>query len=798
MALAAQRKLVKEIDITLKKTDEGFEEFNRYYEYVSTTTNPKDKDRYADELKKCINRQQRLRTQIREWLDKVNDPKEVRRLDEARKTIESDMLRFRDLERDLKTKAYSQMGLRNGTSQGPEDPEKQKYMKWLEETISDLQNQVESFDADIEASPKSSEELKEHRKRHKWHLGKLEQLLRAVINEAVDDMSELAFCKDGVDAYLEMFEDPDYYHDESLYDQFNLAEIDSDSGEGASPTNSASVSTPTLTPAEDPTLVTKKGAKGAKSTTKKGKETPVAKSPSVSALQSPAAKASSPYPSSPVVTPTAKGPPPTQSIAQQQQALVKASNGSLPPNHVPVVVPPPAKSPAARAVQALSEPQEVPKILEDQLLGEAEEFVCKICYVHVVSDNPVLTSCAHLFCGDCFQSWLKQHPESQSWAQRAKQGPDRTVPCPVCKHDLNVKTDLHPVANASSRSENLLLWRMLSSLKIMCSNNPKIRSDGECDWVGEYGTFEAHIKICQNKRLNSTCSPEEPKISLTNNVVQKLANASDSSDSKADKLEACASTTAGPTPDVSSPPSEETNSDASIDEHSPDRKGQKPVEHVPAPTQKPQAPTQAPQAYQDHAPKPAPKIAPKVKEPVVQAPKTAPVQAKTVQEEAPKKKQAQEEITVLTAVHPYTPEASSGMVAVNAGDRLEVYQRHESGWSFCRLLNKPQTPSGWVPNWVLPSEEEPKAVVEEKVVTPEPTPEPEPVKPEVVPPKEAPKEASKTMATVAIAFAATDSSQLTLAAEELVEIIQQHTTGWTYGRKTDGTEGWFPDWACAQ
>jgi hypothetical protein len=91
-------------------------------------------------------------------------------------------------------------------------------------------------------------------------------------------------------------------------------------------------------------------------------------------------------------------------------------------------------------------------------------------------------------------------------------------------------------------------------------------------------------------------------------------------------------------------------------------------------------------------------------------------------------------------------------------------------------------------------------VVEEKVVSSEP----EPVtvkplvkqaeqKPEVIQPKEA-----KNLVTVTTAFVATDPSQLSLVADELVEIVQQHTTGWTYGRKTDLSEGWFPDWACAQ
>jgi hypothetical protein len=143
------------------------------------------------------------------------------------------------------------------------------------------------------------------------------------------------------------------------------------------------------------------------------------------------------------------------------------------------------------------------------------------------------------------------------------------------------------------------------------------------------------------------------------------------------------------------------------------------------------------------------------------------------------------------------------MIEVTAGDRLEVHQRQDSGWCFCRSLSLPQTPSGWVPLWVLPSEDA-LAAVEEKVVPP-PAPEPkvEVVQPKVVQPAAPPKvvqpKENKNIVTVTTAFSATDSSQLTLVPDDLVEIVQQHTTGWTYGRKVvDHSEGWFPEWACAQ
>jgi len=57
------------------------------------------------------------------------------------------------------------------------------------------------------------------------------------------------------------------------------------------------------------------------------------------------------------------------------------------------------------------------------------------------------------------------------------------------------------------------------------------------------------------------------------------------------------------------------------------------------------------------------------------------------------------------------------------------------------------------------------------------------------------------------AFAATGSQQLSLAAGDLVEVIERDSSGWTYGRKVRqhqaadfaaAVEGWFPDWCCAQ
>merc|ERR1719161_1407200 len=186
MAAAAARKLAKEIDVTLKKVEDGMEEFDRYMEEVESATCQKEKDKIGEELKKCINRQQRLRGQIREWLSSIGDTKERPRLEASRKRIEDDMQRFKEFERELKTKAFSTFALKNGSDMGLEDEEKVRSMQWLNDTLQTLQSQVDEFECDLETcSNDERENLLEHHRRHSWHIGKLEQLLRGVTNDDI-------------------------------------------------------------------------------------------------------------------------------------------------------------------------------------------------------------------------------------------------------------------------------------------------------------------------------------------------------------------------------------------------------------------------------------------------------------------------------------------------------------------------------------------------------------------------------------------------------------------------------------
>ena len=77
-----------EIDRCLKKVVEGAEKFEENFQKVRNASNPNQKEKYEEDLKKEIKKLQRLRDQIKTWIASgaIND-KTV--LTEKRKYIES-------------------------------------------------------------------------------------------------------------------------------------------------------------------------------------------------------------------------------------------------------------------------------------------------------------------------------------------------------------------------------------------------------------------------------------------------------------------------------------------------------------------------------------------------------------------------------------------------------------------------------------------------------------------------------------------------------------------------------------
>merc|ERR1712232_1429154 len=146
------------------------------------------------------------------------------------------------------------------------------------------------------------------------------------------------------------------------------------------------------------------------------------------------------------------------------------------------------------------------KISADQLVRDdstVDEFVCKICLVHVAGCGPKLTKCSHLFCGDCLQQWFDTHPSNQTWAQRAQTA--GAVPCPVCKTMLQKEGDVYPVEKNGNRN-SARLWKMLQGLRIKCG-----AKDGCCSWTGECGSYLDHLQCgkCGEIEPEEDASPED-------------------------------------------------------------------------------------------------------------------------------------------------------------------------------------------------------------------------------------------------------------------------------------------------
>ncbi|XP_068976460.1 CCR4-NOT transcription complex subunit 3 isoform X2 [Bombus flavifrons] len=143
--MAATRKLQGEIDRCLKKVTEGVETFEDIWQKVHNATNSNQKEKYEADLKKEIKKLQRLRDQIKTWLAS-GEIKDKSTLLEYRKLIETQMERFKVVERETKTKAYSKEGLGAAQKLDPAQKEREEVSNWLANSIDALNLQEPDFE----------------------------------------------------------------------------------------------------------------------------------------------------------------------------------------------------------------------------------------------------------------------------------------------------------------------------------------------------------------------------------------------------------------------------------------------------------------------------------------------------------------------------------------------------------------------------------------------------------------------------------------------------------------------------
>jgi len=264
--MAGARKLQAEIDRCLKKVTEGVEKFEDTWNKVYSASNQNQKEKYEEDLKKEIKKLQRLRDQIKSWLTSA-EIKDKSILLENRKLIETQMERFKVVERETKTKAYSKEGLTAASRLDPAEREKAEVMQWLNHCIDTLNIQVDQFEAEVETLNVGGkkkkgrsednarlEECQVWVEKHRDHIQKLETLLRMLDNNQVE-VPAVKEIKDDVNDYIENSQEPDFVENEYIYDDITgLDEMLLDIGvpehnsveasETASSTNSVSGNSP--------------------------------------------------------------------------------------------------------------------------------------------------------------------------------------------------------------------------------------------------------------------------------------------------------------------------------------------------------------------------------------------------------------------------------------------------------------------------------------------------------------------------------------------------------------------------
>ena len=150
------------------------------------------------------------------------------------------MEKFKAVEKEMKTKAYSKEGLLASTKMDPKEKERAQVREFLTNAVSDLELQIETCEAEAEGLQVT---LKKGRKdaskadrvaeverivdRHKWHIQKLELILRLLENGQLE-VEAVAKIQDDIRYYIDSNREVDFTEDDAIYDDLNLDEEQED------------------------------------------------------------------------------------------------------------------------------------------------------------------------------------------------------------------------------------------------------------------------------------------------------------------------------------------------------------------------------------------------------------------------------------------------------------------------------------------------------------------------------------------------------------------------------------------
>jgi CCR4-NOT transcription complex subunit 3 len=146
------------------------------------------------------------------------------------------MEKFKAVEKEMKTKAFSKEGLSAAAKLDPKEKEKLEACQFLSNMVEELERQVETLEAEEEALQATVKKGKKDTgkadrlaeigrltERHKWHQGKLELLLRSLENGNVDT-EQVHELQENIKYYVEENQSVEFVEDDAIYDDLNLEE----------------------------------------------------------------------------------------------------------------------------------------------------------------------------------------------------------------------------------------------------------------------------------------------------------------------------------------------------------------------------------------------------------------------------------------------------------------------------------------------------------------------------------------------------------------------------------------------
>ncbi|WRT68895.1 uncharacterized protein IL334_005877 [Kwoniella shivajii] len=227
----SMRKLTAEIDKTLKQVAVGVETFEFTFDKLGHATNATQKEKTENDLKAQIKKLQKMRDQIKAWIGN-GDIKDKTALLDNRRLIETQMERFKALEKEMKMKAFSKEGLIAQSKLDPAEKARRDMIEWVGNTTDELSRQIELTEAEAESLQATRKkksagdrlgELDELNERRQWHIGKLEICQRMLENGQlpVEDVESI---QEDVKYFLEANTEEDFDFDQGIYDELNLQE----------------------------------------------------------------------------------------------------------------------------------------------------------------------------------------------------------------------------------------------------------------------------------------------------------------------------------------------------------------------------------------------------------------------------------------------------------------------------------------------------------------------------------------------------------------------------------------------